>query len=221
MRNTSYVDSFDLGQAFKDWIRIITQPAAFFQEMTGTTGFSAPLAISLLYLGPVMVAAIINTMKLQLTAGTLNPAFAIGAVFGMIIGLAIVVPLILLGMFFFAWIMHMVGLLFGNKSPFSASFRALAFSYAPAPLLQIPIALFGNGLQGLNPITGLIGFVGFVWFSVLLVMAVSSEQEISTGPAVGVVVITYIVLGVIAVVIGFIFAAVFASLFSGMFHSMH
>jgi hypothetical protein len=221
MRNDSYVDNFDLAQAFKDWIRIITQPAAFFREMTGTTGYSAAFALLALYLVPTIVGAIINVGKtLIVGASTGGPAVGLGVLIGSIIGLGIglifAVPIVLAIMFFCSWVAHLIGLLFGNKSPLSATFRALVFASAPGAILVIPNILFSG-----TPISNLIGLATLIWGSVLLVMAISSEQEIATGPAVAVVVLTYVVLGVIGFVIGLIFVALFASLFSGALRGLH
>jgi hypothetical protein len=213
MRNTSYQDSFDLAQAFKDWIRIITQPAAYFQEITGTTGYNAAFAMLVLYLVPGVVWVGLSLLKTTFTVGI---GTAIAGAIGLVIMAIFAIPIFFVGELFVAWLLHLFGLIFGNKSEYSASFRALVFGSAPGPIFLLVSSLLSLvSLQG-----GLIGFLlliaAFVWVSVLLVMAVASEQEIATGPAVGVVVLTDVVLLAIGGIISFILFVVIGNAIRGM-----
>ncbi len=212
-RSESYDDRFDPAQSAKDWLAILTKPGPFFSGMAGSTGMLAPMALGLLYCVPVILSILLSSSHIgSQFKGTpgLGPLLASG---GVVVFLLVGVPIVVAGMFLSAWVIHLVGLLFGNKTPYSASFRALVYAYAPMPVINLLCSLIPIGADFQpNPIARLLQFAAFIWYLVLLVMAISNQQEISTGQAVGVVVISGIVQ--IIIFLGFIFALV---LIAGIF----
>lgn len=124
----------------------------------------------------------------------LGPIFsAVDFKFGTWIGSIILAPT--LGLAIGAGILWLIGKLFGGKAAFMEMFRPLGYAYAPQAL-------------GIVPIIG--GFIGGIWSIVCAVIAVRESEEVSTGSAVGIV--------LIPLVIGFILAIVLvAALVAAMF----
>lgn len=124
----------------------------------------------------------------------LGPIFnAVDFKFGTWIGSIILAPT--LGLAIGTGLLWLVGKLFGGKAAFMEMFRPLGYAYAPQAL-------------GIVPIIG--GFVGGIWSIVCAVIAVRESEDVSTGSAVGIV--------LIPLVIGFILAIVLvAALVAAMF----
>ncbi len=201
-RALNYEDRFDLAEAVRSWGRIIARPASFFREMAGTAGMRAPMALSLLYVLPILVAVAIRLLQHKPAvqgAMDLSPAYNAGMVLGVLLSM----PILLCFVMASAWVLHLIGLLFGNRTPYSGSFRALIFSYAPAPMFILVNALFpvGPAPNSINPIAIVLALVGLVWWQILMVAAISSEQEISVGAAFVVVMLAWVALIGVAFVV--------------------
>jgi hypothetical protein len=210
-RALNYEDRFDIVQAAKDWGRILVQPAAFFRDMTGTAGFLAPAALALLYLVPILLGAFLPSSQMatafRTMPGGMGSAMAgVGTLFGMMIA----IPILVVCMFIAAWILHLIGLLFNNRSPYSASFRALVFAYAPMPLFGLLSSAIPSEPLSPNPFASVVLLLGFIWYTVLLVMSVSSEQEVSPGAGFAIVLLSYIAGAIVIVGVSIVLGIVVA-----------
>ena len=220
-RAMNYNDQFNLAQGAKDWLNILARPRQFFSDdrIVGSPGLLTPLVLMLLYCVPVVLSYVINgaytssalaRMPQIARVPRVGPMFAGG---GVLITILVGLPIIFAGVFLASWVIHLVGLLFANQSRYSASFRALVFAWAPLPILGLIASLFPrSGTLQPHPVANLLVFIGLVWFLVLLVMAVSSEQQIGTSQAVGVVIISGIGSAILAFGIGIALFIVFAIL---------
>jgi hypothetical protein len=120
-------DRFSIKDALRDWIAVLRSPQEFFRNQVGRTGFNAPLAMTITYLLVPCLAGLFSSLLMLFSAPILVPFFLIGIVFygAMLTGGAIAEHFISSGIF------HIVGRLFGNRSPYPATMRAYTYSRAP------------------------------------------------------------------------------------------
>lgn len=117
-------DRFHLGQAFEEIWQIIIAPRRFFRAQQGKAGFLAPFAI-------ITMFVIIETLRAPVLQIIVNPVDAIAAILSLPFNIVGLVGSSLIGFFFSAFILHIAGWLFGNRSDFSVSFRIATYVHVP------------------------------------------------------------------------------------------
>jgi hypothetical protein len=143
----------------------------------------------------VLAQAMWNLIGLSPASRFGGGAYASGGLVGaLVIGACFVV----IGVFIFSGIVHlMLMLLGGQKYPFETTFRTLCYAHGSAAPL------------GAVPICG--GLIGGIWGLVVYIIGLSQTQEISTGKAAAAVLIPIVVccvlVGIFAVVAGIGMAA--------------
>ncbi|HZT42455.1 MAG TPA: YIP1 family protein, partial [Chthonomonadaceae bacterium] len=133
-------DGFDLLQGFNDLWRVLISPQKFFQGQVGREGLYAPMSM-------LLACVLVNSLG-NLLHGIISPASIPGlAMLGgggglnliRVIGILIAIPFqfvfLLVWLFILAGIVHVIGLLFGNRASFAGSFRVVTYAGASFPVI--------------------------------------------------------------------------------------
>lgn len=148
-------DTGDPINSFIDtWLAIVTDPAAFFKRMPRLGDYGNPAVFAIICLFINAVGSVIAN------AGTGGISGLIATAIGSIIFL-----------FFSAFVLWVMTLIFGGKGGYETSFRILAYSSAVAVFTWIP----------------LVGFFAWLYQVYLQVIGVKEAHEMSTGSAVAAV----------------------------------
>lgn len=118
---------------------------------------------------------------------------------------AIFVPILGLGGFLL-WTLVLLGLgrLFGGRARFASLFAALAFASAPPAIAGLPLQAIPADRLILALLSLPIFLALGIWSLVLSALAIREAHGISTGAAIGVMVIAFIAAIVVAVIIAFV-----------------
>ncbi len=130
-------DVFDMKQAMKDWKRVIMEPHAFYREQAQRQGYNAPLSFLVMF---GIAAALINVLS-GIIRIVVEPSMALNAIMGMAYGLVGGIMGALMGAFVWGGVLHIIGKMFGNRAPYHASFRVVAYARAPLLFTSLLIAV--------------------------------------------------------------------------------
>lgn len=145
-------DGFSPVQAARDWWHALTSPGSFFQEQQGREGLAAPISFLLVWVVALMLLVMVplsvaNVMAIGAAAGATGNTGARGAGYlvGMIVGVIIGVicgsvlywVVLMISMFIWAGIVHLICKMFGGVAGYSGTFRACTYALSPAPLFLL------------------------------------------------------------------------------------
>ena len=185
-------------------VGVLTEPVQTLRRVTAT----APLGWAIGLVAVVFaLQSVASTVQLQsgnqsgglYTFGEGPAALVVALITGPIIGLILLV----IG----TGILQVTSLIFGGRGPFLGLFCGLAFATIPN-VFQVPLAVVAvlGGPAGTG-VAALVGIGLSIWPIVLAVIAVRENNSISTGRAVGAVLLPLGVLFVLVFVLVFVIAA--------------
>ncbi|MGC8586805.1 MAG: hypothetical protein ACP5K9_00755 [Candidatus Micrarchaeia archaeon] len=189
---------------FLDGINLMLHPsAATSKKMDIGKAFSyyykmtiVPLVISEV-LAILFAVFMLSIIKSSLVFTSILGGF--GALDFIALPLLILWILIPISIFISAGLYHIFGKLFRQfKNSYSATVTAVVYSVVPTVLFYWAIIIPVLG--------GIISFVMGIWGFIVLVIALSKQQKISTGAAFGIAILVPIIIGIIVVIIVALFA---------------
>jgi len=124
-------DRFDLPQAARDWIQVLSSPQQFFAGQVGREGLASPMAFML---AVAVIGGFASGVGLTVKG---NP---MGMVAGPCAGVCLWV-LFIIGAFIWGGITHGVCKIFGGSGSFAGSFRIVSYVLAPMPFAMLLNAL--------------------------------------------------------------------------------
>jgi len=127
--------------------------------------------------------------------GGLRATLSDGSIIAWMLGAAVIAPIFLL---IWTGLTLLIGKMFGGQATFMGLLRSLGYASAPGAAQVIPI----------------LGWLLSLWWLVTGVVAVRESHRISTGQAVGTVVIGVVILVVIIVILFILLGALLATVFS-------
>jgi hypothetical protein len=208
---------------FEALVGVITRPAATMARIAAARPWQIALAltvaialisglVNLTNPAPAGLGADPNALGADVPSGMVaalnfirSPLFALVA--------AVLSPVLLL---FLTGIYFLLGRLFGGTGSFSALFSTLAFASVPN-LLFAPLSALLNlgGLSlGINLLRILLNFAFSIWVLVLQVLGVRESLHLSTGRAIGTVLVPIALLFLILCALVLVFFALLARAFS-------
>lgn len=132
-------DAFDILQAFKDWVAVISRPGQFFEAQAAAAGWLSPLAF--IAINSLLMAVILQVIGLvQRIPSVASPGFLPGSVFGALIQN-------LAAAFLLGGMIHLGARLFKGDGSYNGSVRAVAYGFAPQPIM----ALIGGIIAIVSP----------------------------------------------------------------------
>ena len=211
-----YVDKRDLRQAGRNMFQVLFSPIKFYDSQYGREGMKAAEAV--LLLGCLLYGA------LSLVAAALQPYNSPYVALFMLILMVGVYTICAI----VSGVWHHIGKIFGNRTPYSVSFRVCAFSFSPLFLQTFLLAiiagvavyfygsadldfavthgsvfnptLISNAIgPSMQGIVAIVWFVTFTWTFALSWIGIQKSQKISTGGAFAAVVVSLAVLGALYV----------------------
>ena len=194
--NESY-DSFDVPQAFRDWLQLLIAPRSFFEDQEGATGMLSPLALLLAY----ALAYGAFCVAMMLGYGSRLGIFGFFAILIVILAVPVVFAFYVALHLIWGGIAHLAGRLFGGTGVFSGSFRASVYAFAPISLLLIVAGILtmiltppwdsASGSRGLdNPLIAGADAGGALWGVVLLGMGLCATHRMTPARGVGATLLT-------------------------------
>ena len=115
----SYDDSYNIGQAVKDFFRALFTPRTLFEEMAGCESNSSTFALFTIYALLLLLVGVV--------AGLVSGAGPLSSLLRQVI----TIPVMLLVWAIFAVIVHLLSRAFGSSLNYGASFRSVVYSAAP------------------------------------------------------------------------------------------
>ncbi len=160
---------------------------------------------------PLVLMIIVMLALVSLIGGIMNRISVIGSAFaGLGIFSAIVFPIAILWVFMPIGFLVSAGLLqiFGKlsrqfKADYVKTLNAVIYGAVPSILFYW---IFFVPLLG-----GIVNIIMAVWGLIVLIIALANQQKMSAFTALGVVILTAILIGIIAVIIGLAFSLTFLS----------
>lgn len=191
------------GGLVENAVRVVTSPVDTLRRLTHhpRTAWAVVVVAIIGALGFVSGAAGMDTSAAP--GDPFAPGPDLGALRGaMIVGGLILGPIVaVLSIVVWTAILHGMARLFKGTGTFAGTFSGVSFAYVPS-VLSVPFQLLPlvRGLAG-SLLASAVGFAVFVWVLVLDVIAVRECHHLSTGRAVGAVLIPIAVFFVLIVVL--------------------
>ena len=192
--------------------RILSDPAGFGRDNLGWTDIG-PAVVFLLIISAInfgfgaLQGVILMATSTGAAAGSSsalggrNP-FAVAGLTGatgtagILLTLVLSIPIAIAGEFIAAGIMHLFVMMFGGRRGYGATFRAMVCASVPGAVAA-PLGLLTALSPALAPVQLLVGAVVGIWSLVVLIILLREMHGISTGGAVGAVLVPVILCGVL------------------------
>jgi hypothetical protein len=184
---------------YETWKKIMFEPKEFYQQLSSKIRYKEPtkffLKIQAIYLG-IIALLVLAFGSLIITLISLAGKKPEGATVGLGIMFLIVIilyPLLLIGSWISlhvgATLYHIFVLVFGGKEGYVETFKATAYSVAPAIFAWIPI----------------VNYAAMVYVIVIGIFGIEQRQKLSMGKSVAVVLIPMGVMGILYGIMLFFF----------------
>lgn len=174
---------------------IVTSPVQTLREIVA----GRPVGAGLLVM--VVVAAITGAASANSFGDALSvqPSL-LNIIFGALLGIFITVPVLAVSAFF----VHLISRLFGGKGSYTGLFAAFGFT-SIINIFSLPLVVLDIvDLQALSALA-LIGQLGLLaWAVVLTVVAIRENYVVTTGVAIGILLVTLIALVLVTFVLVFV-----------------
>jgi len=173
---------------FKTWKEVMFNPLNFYAKLPQKFRYREAsifyLKVNALILGIVALLILLFVAILSSTFGSLFGQSQVFAQFGFMIVLLIIIialPILLLinwgFLFLGAGIIHLFVLMFGSKQGYQETFKALAYSQAPAIFSIIPF----------------IGYAAAVYSVILEIIGIKERHKLDWGRSVAVILIPFFI----------------------------
>jgi hypothetical protein len=195
---------------WETWKESIVNPDKFFAKLPYSGGMGSPILYAVI-LGTISMVAsavygmIFSTAWLGLISSLSHqPELFENAKWGTrwnLISIPLSPLIILVGLFIFSGIIHLIGKLLGwAKRDFEATLRAVAYSYAPYLFTLVPFC--GSYISG-------------IWALILVMIGYKHMQDTTTGKAVLTVLLPMILCCCLIIVLAFLFSAAIIAFITG------